>query len=150
MPTAYDGTNFYFTFGVSRTFHNSKGCFPIASAIFHRLYAFVGSSPHQHFASASFCCLLPRRRGLPIACDDGHLFRRNERMSEQSELCSDLLFRNSIDALTFRSASKAKPGAAVVIRKGGATERARDGVCFEKENAVADDRQSATTWCEYS
>ena len=97
-----------------------------------------------------FCCLLPCRRGLPIACDDGHLFRRNKKTSEQSGLCSDVLLRNSIDALTFRSASKAKPGAAVVIRKGGATERARDGVCFEKENAVANDRQSATTWCEYS
>ena len=45
-----------------------------------------------------------------------------KKTSEQSELCSDLLFRNSIDALTFRSASKAKPGAAVVIRKEGAAE----------------------------
>ena len=147
MPTAYDGTNFYFTFGVSRTLHNSKGCFPIASAIFHRLYAFVGSSPHQHFASASFCCLLPRRRGLPIACDDGHLFRRNKKTSEQSSLCSDLLFRNSLDALPFRSASQAPPGAAVAIRQEGAAECVTHGACFDKDNAAADDRQSATTWC---
>ena len=25
----------------------------------------------------------------------------------------------------------------------------RDGVCFEKENAVANDTKSATTWCGY-
>ena len=33
-----------------------------------------------------------------------------------------------------------------MIWKGGATECVRDDVCFEKENVVANDMQSATTW----
>ena len=40
---------------------------------------------------------------------------------------------------------KSKPGTAGSIQKGGATEQVRDSVCFEKENAVANDTKSATT-----
>ena len=41
--------------------------------------------------------------------------------------------------------NEAQSARAVLILSGGATERVRDGVCFEKENAVANDTKSATT-----
>ena len=41
--------------------------------------------------------------------------------------------------------NEAQSARAVLILRGGATERVRDGVCFEKENAVANDTKSATT-----
>ena len=45
---------------------------------------------------------------------------------------------------------EARSGRAVLILKGGATERVRDGVCFGKENAVANDTKSATTCLSFT
>ena len=46
---------------------------------------------------------------------------------------------------TANAIPKSKPGRAGSIWREGATEQVRDGVCFEKENAVANDTKSATT-----